>query len=325
MTPSNNINAIDNNQQQQPTLMTTPAVRTSTRIRRAPRRYDEEDWTPGANNRFTAGRKTDSWVSGELRNVDLEQDHRLARLEKASGPNEVPPILAQEIADKHSANERERQGYAKEDVPRGFALHRDELDSRGRDLDARAAELEQMIEDLEAKEVELQQATLDAKFIVPDGEADEIETEEDEEDEEEEAVSSDEEDDEDEELYEELEEQYESDQEEEDEQKDDWSDDMLPDGCYLEPASNAKCDWLGLCLTTVAVVSANTQPLLPDEPWFAPAVSALAVLFMWNQPAIGRAFAAALTVCVIGIVLIIGMGYLAPLSGGNGEDRPSPE
>lgn len=295
--------------------MTTTAIRTSNRIRRAPRRYDEEDWTPGANNGLTVGRKTDSWVSGELRDADLERERRMARLEKARAYNKDSPTLqtiyfGQEIAEKRLDAEWAKLAKAEKEVQRmarvanEFSLY---AVGRDRELDTRAAELAKMKEDLEVREVELQQAKLDAQFIVPDGQAEEVE---DEDEEEEEAVSSDEEDEEDEDTHEELESQYESDLE--DEEKDDWSDDKLPEGYYLEPASTPKCDWLGLSLMTVAVVSAHMHPELSQEQWFTPAVNALAVLFMWNQPRIARAFAATLATFVSAIVLVIAIGYSAP-------------
>ena len=267
--------------------MTTTAIRTSNRIRRSPRRYDEEDWTPGSNNGFTAGRETDSWVSGELRDVDLERERRLARLEKARAYNKDSPTLqtiyfGQEIAEARLAAEWAKLAKAEEEVRGRFAK-----------IAAREAELKTLQESIERRShsITIQQAELDAQFIVPDGDAEE----EEEEDEEEEAVSSDEE--------EEDDDATEDESEAEDEGKDDWSDDKLPEGYYLEPASSPEHDWLGLGLVSVAVIGGHTHPELSGQPAFLAFIAAAAVLCMMLQPGIGRAFAKALKVSVVALVL----------------------
>lgn len=37
------------------------APRRSTRIPKPPKRYEDETWIPGSNNKYTIGRKIDSW------------------------------------------------------------------------------------------------------------------------------------------------------------------------------------------------------------------------------------------------------------------------
>ena len=260
--------------------MTTTAIRTSNRLRRSPRRYDEEDWTPGANNGFTAGRETDSWVSGELRDVDLERERRLARLEKARAYNKDSPTLqtiyfGQEIAEARLAAEWAKLAKAEEEVRGRFAK-----------IAAREAELKTLQESIERRShsITIQQAELDAQFIVPDGDDSLLAPEESDEEEEDDDATEDE-------------------SEAEDEEKDDWSDDKLPEGYYLEPASSPEHDWLGLGLVSVAVIGGHTHPELSGQPAFLAFIAAAAVLCMMLQPGIGRAFAKALKVSVVALVL----------------------
>lgn len=288
--------------------MTTTATRTSSRIRRAPRRYDEEDWTPGANNGSTVGRETDSWVSGELRSADLERERRLARLEEARECNKDSTTLqsiyfGQEIAEARLAAEWAKLAKASQDVRDKFASlraakdeHEQLYSTRKRQLDARQAELASLKETLDEREFEMEQARLDAKFIAP--ESDEDCASEDEE-EEEEAVSSDEEEEEDEEVLAELEDQYECGDESEaavDEEKDNWCDEEPP------ALPQAKRDWIGLGCVGVALVAACMHPEI-SQYW--PATVAVASVVMHICPPIGRAFGIAISIAVPALLLAL--------------------
>ena len=287
--------------------MTTTATRTSSRIRRAPRRYDEEDWTPGANNGSTVGRKTDSWVSGELRDVDLERERRLARLEDASIRNKGSPTLqgiyfGQEIAEARLAAEWAKLAKASQAVQDQFASlraakdeHEQLYSTRKRQLDARQAELAALKETLEEREFEMEQARLDAKFIAPESDED-CATED---EEEEEAVSSDEEEEEDEEALAELEDQYECGEEsddEVDEEKDNWCDEEPP------TLPQAKRDWIGLGCVGVALVAACMHP---EKSQYWPAPVAVASVVMYICPPIGRAFGTAISIAVPSLLLAL--------------------